>query len=137
MAEAFSEWISHSVHFTIIPLPLAEGWHQVVAASERHQHRSRVEYQDHPMHTLISSESDSVLQLVGSALTSMVHLDQTKETGSGCTPRVPTSWPRGRLPEGHLTKDGARNSLPSFLDRGGANSDGYSMVSEAHSTCHC
>ena len=26
VAEAFSEWISHSAHFTVIPLPLAESW---------------------------------------------------------------------------------------------------------------
>ena len=34
-------------------------------------------------------------------------------------------------------KDGARNTLSSSPDRGGADSDGYSMVSEAPSTHHC
>ena len=33
-------------------------------------------------------------------------------------------------------KDGARNSPSSSPDRGGANSDGYSMASEVHSTHH-
>ena len=63
---------SHSAHFAIIPLPLAEGWHWAVTASERRHQRSRAEYQDHPMHNLISSKSDSTLQLVGNAPTSMV-----------------------------------------------------------------
>ena len=35
VGEAFAEWISCSVPFAVIPLPLAEGWHQSVAASER------------------------------------------------------------------------------------------------------
>ena len=91
VAEVFSEWISHSAHFAIISLPLAEGWHQAVAASERCWQRSRVEYQDCLMHNLISSELDSALQLVGSAPASMVHLGQTEETGGGHTPRVPIS----------------------------------------------
>ena len=33
--EAFSEWISHSPHFTISLFPLMEAWWQVVAASDR------------------------------------------------------------------------------------------------------
>ena len=81
VAEAFSEWISCSTHFAIIPLPLVEGWHWTVAPSERHQQRSRAEHPDCPMHNLISSESDSAPQLVGSAPTSMAHLGQTEETG--------------------------------------------------------
>ena len=35
VGEAFAEWISCSVHFAVIPLPLAEGWCQAVAASEQ------------------------------------------------------------------------------------------------------
>ena len=89
VVEAFSEWIFHSTHFAVIPLPLAEGWLQAVATSERHWQRSRVEHPDCPMHNLISSKSDSTLQLVGSAPTSMTCLGQTEETGGGCTPRVP------------------------------------------------
>ena len=34
VGEAFAEWISCSVHYAVIPLPLAEGWYQAVAASE-------------------------------------------------------------------------------------------------------
>ena len=90
VAEAFSEWISHSAHFTVIPLPLGSGWCQAVATSERCWPRSRVEYQDCPAHNLISSKLDSALKLVGSAPISMACLGQTKETG-GCTPRAPIS----------------------------------------------
>ena len=136
LVEAFSEWISHSAHFAVIPLPLVEGWCWAVAISERHQQRPRVEYQDHPMHNLISSESDSTLQLVGSAPTSMAHLGQTEETGGGYIPRAPISRPRGRPPKGCPAKDGARNSPSSSPDRGGADSDGYSTASEVLSTCH-
>ena len=128
--EAFSEWISHSSHFTIIPLPLGEDWQRALATSERHQQRSRAEYQNCPMHNLISSELDSTPQLVGCALTSMAHLGQTEETGSGHTPRAPISQLRGRPSKGCPAKDGARNSPSSSPDRGGANSDGYSMVSD-------
>ena len=35
VGEVIAVWISCSVHFAVIPLPLAEGWHQVVAASEQ------------------------------------------------------------------------------------------------------
>ena len=44
VAEVFSEWIFHLAHFIIIPLPLAEDWHQAVATSERHWQRSKAEY---------------------------------------------------------------------------------------------
>ena len=35
VVEAFFEWISHSAHFAIIPLPLVEGWCWTVTISER------------------------------------------------------------------------------------------------------
>ena len=125
-----------SAHFAVIPLPLVEGWHWAVATSERHWQRSRAEYHNHSMHNLISSNLDFTPQLVGSVPTSMAHLGQTEETGGGHTPRAPISQPRGRPPKGHDMKDGARNSPSSSPDRGGADSDGYSMASEVLST-HC
>ena len=82
VGEAFTEWISCSVHFAVIPLPLAEGWHQAVAASEQHHQRSRVEYQGHPMTNHISNESDSTLQLVGSTLPYLAWMSQAEEMGS-------------------------------------------------------
>ena len=43
MDEAFSEWISHSTHFTISLLPLVEAWWQAATTSDRQRLRSRTE----------------------------------------------------------------------------------------------
>ena len=32
VGQAFSEWISHSMHFTVNIMPLTEGWHCVMVA---------------------------------------------------------------------------------------------------------
>ena len=97
VAEAFSECISHSAHFVVILLPLAEGWWRAMAASYRWCQRSRTEYSDCPVLCMVSSEPDSTLPLVGSAPPSTAWMGQIKERG-GHTPRAPTSWPRGRPP---------------------------------------
>ena len=81
MGEVFAEWISHSVHFAVIPLPLAEGWHWAVAMSEQCHQRSRVEYQGCPMMNLISSESDSTLQLVGNTPPPVEEMSPAEEAG--------------------------------------------------------
>ena len=88
VVEAFSEWISHSAHFVVIP----SCWWRAGG-------RSRAEYPDCPVHNLISSKLDSTLPLVGSAPPSIAWMGQAEETGCGCTPRVPTSRPRGRPPK--------------------------------------
>ena len=49
---------------------------------------------------------------------------------------MPASRLRGRPPKAHPIKDGAGNSPPSSPDRGGADSDGNSTVSEALSSHH-
>ena len=67
VAEVFSEWISWSAHFIVILLPLAEDWWRAMATSDRRCQRSQVEHPDHPVPHVISSESDSMLPLVGSA----------------------------------------------------------------------
>ena len=131
MAEAFSEWISCSAHFVIILLPLTEGWQRAMAASDRHCQRSRTEYPDCPVPHMVSSESDSTPLLVGSAWMGQI------EEGDGHVPRAPASQPRGRCPKACPMKDGTGNLPPSSPDRGGIDSDGYSMVSEAQSTLHC
>ena len=92
LAEAFSEWISCSVHFVVIPLPLVKGWQQAMATSDRCCQRSRAEYPDHPVPNLISSESDSTPLLVGSTPPSAAWMGQVEETGGGCTPRVPSPF---------------------------------------------
>ena len=135
VTEAFSEWISCSAHFVIILLPLAEGWQRAMAASDRHHQRSRTEYPYCRVPHMVSSELDSMLPLVGSTPPSAVWMGQLEE-GGGCAPRVPSTQPRGRPPKAHPMKDGTGNSPPSSTDRGGADSNRYSMVSKAQST-HC
>ena len=107
-----------------------------MAASDRQHQRSWVEYLDHPVPCMISSESDSMLPLVGSASSNAVQMGQLEEGGS-CALRVPGSQPRGRPPKQCSAKDGMGNLPPSSLDRDGVGSDGYSMVSKAPSSCHC
>ena len=88
VAEAFSEWISHSAHFMAILLPLAEGWRRAMATLDRWCPRSRVEQQDHPVLHGSSSESDSTPQLVGSAPPSVMQMGQMGE-GVGLSLRIP------------------------------------------------
>ena len=133
MAEAFSEWISHSVHFVVILLLLMEGWWRAKATSDRCHQKSRTEYSNCPVPHMVSSESDSMLPLVGSTPPSAVWMGQLEEGGSH-TPRALSTQPRGRPPKACSTKDGMGNSQLSSPDRGGMDSDGYFMVSEAQST---
>ena len=65
VAEALSEWISHSAHFVVILLLLVEGWWRAMATSDRWCQRSWVAHLDCPVLHMISSESDSVLPLWG------------------------------------------------------------------------
>ena len=67
MGDVLFEWISHSTRLTVNPIPLSEGWCHVMAASERCRHRLQAEYPGRPVPNLVSSESDSILPLVGSA----------------------------------------------------------------------
>ena len=134
VAELFSEWNSHSAYFVVILLPLVEDWQRATAASDRHCQRSRTEYPNCPVPSIVSSESDSMLPLVGSTPPSTAWMGQIKK-GGGHTPRAP-SWPRGRPSKACLMKDGTGNLLPSSPDRGGVDSDGYSTVSKAQSTHH-
>ena len=67
VGEAFSEWISHSAHFAVNPMPLAKGWHCKMVASERWRQLSRMEYPGRPVPNLASSESFSTPSMVGSS----------------------------------------------------------------------
>ena len=136
MAEAFSEWISQSAHFVVILLPLMEGWQRAIAASDRRSQRSWVEHLDCPVPCVMSRESNSVPSLVGGTPPSTVWIRQLEEGGSHSL-RVPGSQPRGRPPKQCPAKGGMGNSPPSSPDRNDADSDGYSTVSEAPSSCHC
>ena len=117
--EAFVEWIFHSAHFTVNPIPLAEGWHHMVVAPEQHRHQSWAEYQN-PMKipTLASSESDSAPQLIGSAPPSAVKIVSGEETGGGWAAQASSTRLHGRPPKSQSTERGGENSPPSSLERG-------------------
>ena len=121
--------------FMAILLPLAEGWQQATAALDRQHPGSRVEQQDCPVLHGLSSEPDSMLQLVGSALPSVVWMGQMGE-GVGPSLRIPVSQPRGRPPKQCPTRDGDGNSLSSSPKRDGVDSDGYSTISETPRSHH-
>ena len=65
--EAFLEWILCSAHFTISLFPLMEVWWKVVAASIWQRLRSHTENPVHGIPVMNAGESDSSVQLVGSA----------------------------------------------------------------------
>ena len=128
VGEAFVEWISCSAHFTVNPLSLAEGWCHAVVALEWCRHQSWAEYQALTIPILASTESDSSPQLVGSAPPSAVKVALGEEAGGGWAARVPSTRPCGRPPKSQPVIGGRGNSLPSSLERGGVDSDGYSAV---------
>ena len=121
--EAFSEWISHSAHFIVILLPLAEGCWRAMATLDRWHQGSWVEHLDCPVPCVMSSESDSTPPLVGGTLPSTAQIGQLEEGGSHSL-RVPGSRPRETPPKQCPAKGGVGNSLPSSPDRDGADSDG-------------
>ena len=65
--EAFSGWILCSSHFTISLLPLVEVWQQAVAASDHQRLRTQAENPVPSIPVVNAGESDSLVQLVGSA----------------------------------------------------------------------
>ena len=71
------------------------------------------------------------MPLVGNALPSMAHMGQAEGPEGGRASKMTTCRPRGRPPKAHPTKYGTGISPPSSPDQGGADSDGYSTVSEA------
>ena len=107
-----------------------------MAPLDRWRQRSWVKHPDCPEPCLMSSESHSMPPLVGSALPSAAQIGQLEEGGSHSL-RVPSSCPRGRPPKQCPAKDGMGNLPLSSPDRDGADSDRYSMVSEAPSSHRC
>ena len=84
VAEMFSEWIFWSAHFVVILLPLVEGWQRAMAVLDRWCQRSQVEHPDCPVPCMISSKSDSMPPLVGSALPSAAQMGQLEEGRQPC-----------------------------------------------------
>ena len=126
---AFSEWISCSAHIAAIAIPLTEGRHLASAAANRCHQKLRTDPHEPMLGAPFSSKSDVGPVLVGSAPPTPA----AKERGAKGekVPMAPASRPRGRpLKKARPVKEAPANSPPSLPDRGGANSDATSMVSE-------
>ena len=67
VGEAFLGWILCSAHFTISLLPLKEAWWWAVATSNHRRLRSWAENPAPSIPVVTAGESDSAVQLVGSA----------------------------------------------------------------------
>ena len=76
------------------------------------------------------SKSNSTPPLVGSAPPSAMRVGPTDKAGGVCGNRIASTRPHGRPPKAKPIREGG-NSPPSSPDQGGADSDGYSTVSEA------
>ena len=129
--EAFSGWILHSSHFTISLLPLVEVWHRAVAASDHRRPRSRAENPVPSIPVVNAGESNSSVQLVGSAPQQAGRASAVEEVAetrlATCTGAVHLcGWP----PKSQCTITGRGGSPPSSLDRGAPDSNGYSTASE-------
>ena len=135
--EAFSGWISHSAHFTISLLPLLEAWQQAVANFNHQRLRSWAENPAPSIPVVTARESDSSVQLVGSApqqagrsstVEEMAEARLTAHAGAAC----PQGWPR----KSQCTVVGGRGLPPSSPDRGAPDSNGYSTASETAGHWH-
>ena len=126
---AFSEWISCSAHFVAVAIPLTEERCLASAATNRHCQRLRTDPQGPTLGAPFSSESDVDPVLLGSTPLTPVRGERGAEGEK--VPVVLTSRPRGRLPRKACpVKEVPANSPPSSPDRGGANSDATSTMSE-------
>ena len=130
---AFSEWISHSAHFAAVAIPLTEGRRLASAATNRYRQRLRMDPEGPTIGAPFSSKSDVGPVLVGSTPPTPVGRERGAKEEK--FPAAPASRPRGRPQKKvHPIKEVPANSPPSSPDRGGANSDATSMVSE---TLYC
>ena len=126
MEEAFSGWISCSAHFTISLLPLLEAWQWAVATSNHQRLRSQAENPAPSIPVVTVGESDSSVQLVGSApqqagrSSAVEEMAKARLTGHAGAAR-PRRWP----PKSHCTVVDRGGSPPSSPD-----SNGYSTASE-------
>ena len=126
---AFFEWISRSAHFAAVTIPLAEGRHLASVAANRHHQRLRMDPQGPVLGAPFSSKSDVGPVLVGSTPPTPVRGERGAEGEK--VPMAPASRARGRPPKKvHPVKEVPANSPPSSPDRGGADLDAASTVSE-------
>ena len=126
---AFSEWISCSAHFAAVAIPLSERKCLASVVTNRCHQRLRTDPQGPTVGAPFSSESDAGPVLVGSALPTLVGRERGAEGEK--VPVVQSSRPRERPLKKVRPLKGALANSPSSLDRGGADSDATSTVSEA------
>ena len=126
---AFSEWIPCSAHFAAVTIPLTEGRCLASAATNRHRQRLRTDPQGPVLGAPFSSKSDVGPVLVGS--TPPTPVGRERGAKGERVPTVPASRPRRRPPKKACpVREVPANSSPSLPDRGGADSDVTSTVSE-------
>ena len=125
----FAQSILRSAHFAAIVIPLTEGRHLASVAANRHHQRLRMDPQGPALGAPFSSKSDVGPVLVGS--THPTPVGRERGAKGEKVPTAPSSRPRGRPPKKvHPVKGAPANSPPSLPNRGGADSDATSMVSE-------
>ena len=112
-------------------------WWWVVAASDHQRLRSQAENSVPSIPVVNAGESDSSVQLVGSAPQQAGRSSAVEEMAEArlatCTgPVHPCGWP----PKSQCTIVGRGGSPPSSPNRGAPDSNGYSMVSETTSQRH-
>ena len=139
MEEDFSGWILHSAHFTISLLPLMEVWWQAVATSDCHRLRSWAENPAPSIPVANAGESDSLVQLVGSAPQQAGRSSAVEEMAEArLTTHVGAVHPCRWLPKSQCTVmcGGGGGLPPSLPDRGVLDSDGYSTANKITGCWH-
>ena len=131
--EAFMEWISCSTHFAVNPLPLVEGWHRVVVASEQCRHWL---WAKDCLSLLMHLVSQFLPHSWWGVPPSATRLGSVEDNRGNKSARSATARPQGRPPKAWPLAGGWGNSPPSSSEQGGADSDGYSTVSEAPGGWH-
>ena len=128
---AFSKWISRSAHFAAIAIPLSEGRRLASVAANRCRQRLRMDPQGPKLGAPFSNESDVGPVLVGSAPPTPVGRGRERGAKGEKVPMAQSSRPRGRpLKKACPVKGVPASSPPSLPNRGGADSDAMSTVSE-------
>ena len=116
-----------------------EAWQQAVATSDRQRLRSQAENPAPSIPVVTIVESDSSVQLVGSAPQQAGRSTAVEEMAKAMlTTHAGAGHPRGQPTKSQCTVAGRGSSPPSSPDRGVLDSDGYSTASEtAGHWCQC
>ena len=137
MEEAFSEWISHSAHFAISLLPLAEAWQWAVATSHCQRLRGWAGNPTPRIPVVTTEESNSSLQLVGSTPQQAGRLAMAEEmTDARPATHVGIACQCGQPPKSWDAAVGGGGSPPSSPDRGALDFDDYFTANETIGSQH-